>query len=62
MKESYFDPDLEPEDSALPEVNAIPANELDTPSDTAAAKEVPAAAKWGLWVMTLKRYCLPALP
>ncbi|HHU4047864.1 TPA: hypothetical protein ACUB6H_003498 [Enterobacter cloacae] len=58
MKESYFDPDLEPEDSALPEVNAIPANELDTPSDTAAAKEVPAAAKWGLWGYDLKTLLL----
>ncbi|EME5107774.1 hypothetical protein VYS60_004250 [Salmonella enterica] len=54
MKETFFDPDLEPEDSALPEVNAIPANELDTPAETEPAKETPAAAKRELWGYDIK--------
>ncbi len=58
MKDSFFDPDLEPEASALPEVNAIPANELETQSDTAPAKEAPAAPKWGLWGYDLKTLLL----
>lgn len=58
MKDSFFDPDLEPEASALPEVNAIPANEVESPSDTVPAKETPAAPKWGLWGYDLKTLLL----
>ncbi len=58
MKDSFFDPDLEPEDSALPEVNAVPENEREPQSDKAPAKEVPAAPKWGLWGYDLKTLLL----
>ncbi|AZS59253.1 hypothetical protein C5E18_24355 (plasmid) [Pectobacterium parmentieri] len=58
MKESFFEPDLEPEDTVLPEVNTIRTNETETPSDTAPAKEPPAAPKWGLWGYDLKTLLL----
>lgn len=58
MKDSFFDPDLVPEDSALPEVNAVPENEREPQSDKAPAKEAPAAPKWGLWGYDLKTLLL----
>lgn len=58
MKDSFFDPDLEPEDSALPEVNAVPENEREPQSDKATVKEAPAAPKWGLWGYDLKTLLL----